>query len=53
MLEMLTGQLPAPEDRPTLLCQVHHELFLRLIRRCLNENPKDRPDATVIINELN
>ena len=53
MLEMLTGQLPAPEDRPTLLSQVHHELFLRLIRRCLNENPKDRPDATVIIKELN
>ena len=52
MLEMLTGELPAPEDRPRLLSQVHHEQLLRLIRRCLSERIEDRPSATAIISEL-
>ena len=52
VLEMLTGQLPSPEDRPELLCQVHHEQLLRLIRRCLSERIDDRPNASVIISEL-
>ena len=52
ILEMLTGRLPAPDQRPGLLCQVHHEQLLRLIRRCLNENPEDRPSASVIISEF-
>ena len=52
MLEMLTGQLPAPEDRPTLLCQVHHEQLLLLLRRCLSERIEDRPSAGNIISEL-
>ena len=52
MLEMLTGQLPAPEDRPTLLCQVHHEQLLLLVRRCLSERIEDRPSAGNIISEL-
>ena len=43
VLEMLTGHLPSPEDRPELLCQVHHEQLLRLIRRCLSERIEDRP----------
>ena len=41
VLEMLTGHLPSPEDRPELLCQVHHEQLLRLIRRCLSERIDD------------
>ena len=53
VLEMLTGHLPSPEDRPELLCQVHHEQLLRLIRRCLSERIEDRPNASVIISELN
>ena len=53
VLEMLTGHLPSPEDRPELLCQVHHEQLLRLIRRCLSERSEDRPNASVIISELN
>ena len=53
MLEMLTGELPAPEDRPRLLSQVHHEQLLRLIRRCLSERTEDRPSASAIISELN
>ena len=52
VLEMLTGHLPSPEDRPELLCQVHHEQLLRLIRRCLSERIEDRPNASVIISEL-
>ena len=52
VLEMLTGHLPSPEDRPELLCQVHHEQLLRLIRRCLSERIEDRPNASIIISEL-
>ena len=52
VLEMLTGHLPSPEDRPELLCQVHHEQLLRLIRRCLSERIEDRPNASVIISQL-
>ena len=53
MLEMLTGQLPTPEDRPTLLLRVHHDQLLDLIQRCLSERRQDRPDAATIIRELN
>ena len=52
ILEMLTGRLPVPDQRPGLLCQVHHEQLLCLIRRCLSENPEDRPSASGIISEL-
>ena len=52
ILEMLTGRLPASDQRPGLLCQVHHEQLLPLIRRCLSENPEDRPSASGIISEL-
>ena len=52
ILEMLTGRLPAPDQRPGLLCQVHHEQLLHLIRRCFSENPEDRPSASGIISEL-
>ena len=52
MLEMLTGQLPAREDRTALLCIVHHEQLLQLIRRCLSERIEDRPSAIAIISEL-
>ena len=52
VLEMLTGQLPAPDDRLGLLRKVQHQQFLRLIRRCLNTNPDDRPSACDIISEL-
>ena len=52
VLEMLTGRLPAPDDRPGLLGQVHHEQLLDLIERCLSERPEDRPSASAIISEL-
>ena len=52
MVEMLTGQLPTPEDRPALLLKVHHDQLLDLIHRCLSERAHDRPDAATFIGEL-
>ena len=52
VLEMLTGRLPAPDDRLGLLRKVQHQQLLHLIRRCLNTNPDDRPSARDIISEL-
>ena len=52
VLEILTGQLPAPDDRLGLLRKVQHQQLLRLIRRCLNMNPDYRPSACDIISEL-
>ena len=52
VLEMLTGRLPAPDDRLGLLRKVQHQQLLSLIRRCLNTNPDDRPSACDIISEL-
>ncbi len=52
MLEMLTGQLLAPENRSSLFRQVHHEHLLRLLQRCLSNRPTDRPSAENIMSEL-
>ena len=52
VLEMLTGRLPAPDSRPGMFRKVQHEQLLRLIRRCLNDNPEDRPSASDIISEF-
>ena len=52
ILEMLTGRLPTPEDRPGMFCQVQHEQLLCLIRRNLSDNLDDRPSASAIISEL-
>ena len=52
VLEMLTGRLPAPDDRPGLFRKVNHEQLLCLIRRCLSQNKEDRPSASDIIIEL-
>ncbi len=52
MLEMLTGQLLAPENRSSLFRQVHHEHLLCLLQRCLSERTIDRPSAENIMSEL-
>ena len=52
ILEMLTGRLPTPEDRPGMFRKVQHEQLLHLIRKNLSENPEDRPSASAIISEL-
>ena len=51
-LEMLSGQLPVPDDRLGLLRKVQHQQLLRLIRGCPNMNPVDRPRTHHIISEL-
>ena len=55
VLGMLTGRLPAPDDRPGLLClcQVRHEQFLYLIRRSLSDRNEDGPSASDIVSDLN
>ena len=52
VLKMLTGRLPAPDDRPGLFRKVNHEQLLHLIRRCLCQKKEDRPSASDIIIEL-
>ena len=52
MLEMLTGQLPTPDDRPALLLKVHHDQLLNLIHKCLSGRAQDRPDAAMLIRKL-
>ena len=52
LLEMLTGELPAPDERPRLLLKVFHQRLLALIQRCLSENREARPSASDIITEL-
>ena len=52
ILEMLTGRLPTPEDRPGMFRKVQHEQLLHLIRRTLRDSPEDRPSASAIISEL-
>ncbi len=53
VLEMLTGRLPAPDDRAGLLCRVYNDQLLDLIRRCLSETTADRPTASHIVAMLN
>ena len=52
LLEMLTGELPAPEERQRLLLKVFHQQLKALIQRCLSVNPDHRPSANDIITEL-
>ena len=53
VLEMLTGRLPAPSDRPSMFRKVQHEQLLHLIKRCLSDRRDNRPSASDIISELN
>ena len=52
LVEILTGELPVPDERPRLLHAIHHQLLLALIQRCLSENREARPSASDIITEL-
>ena len=52
LLEMLTGQLPVPDDRRKLLSQVFHLQLLKLTQSCLKEKKEDRPCANDIIIEM-
>ena len=50
LIEMLTGEFP--EEQKRLLCKIHHQPLLALIRQCLSTQPEERPSASDIINEL-
>ena len=52
LMEMLTGELPARDERARLLLKIHHQGLLALIQRCLSENREDRPSASDIISQL-
>ena len=52
LMEMLAGELPAPEERARLLGMIHHQPLLALIRECLRINKEDRPSASEVIVEL-
>ena len=52
LVEMLTGEFPASEERPRLLCSICHQRLLALIRKCLSQNRENRPSASDIISEL-
>ena len=52
LVEILTGELPAPDERPRLLLKIHQQQLLALILRCLSENREARPSASDIITEL-
>ena len=52
LVEMLTGVLPAREERRRLLGRIHHEQLLDLIGRCLRERREERPNASDIIIEF-
>ena len=51
LIEMLTGELPPPNERYRLMGYITHPQLLDLIRRCLRDQ-KDRPNASDIISEL-
>ena len=54
LLEMLTSELPARDERPRLFLKIHmhHQRLHVLIRRCLSENREARPTASDIITQL-
>lgn len=52
LVEMLTGEAPAIDNRERLLHITHPQLLVSLIQRCLNENAEDRPNSSEIISEI-
>ena len=52
LLEMLTGELPVPEERNRLLTYIRKEKLLEIIQNCLNENRYVRPNASTVMAQL-
>ncbi len=52
LLEMKSGELPVLEDRKEHYKHVRKLILLELIKECLCENKKDRPDATSVLEKL-
>ena len=52
LCEMSTRKLPDPEKRDEQVAMVTNHALRALIRRCLHQDPQDRPSMEDIICEL-
>ena len=52
LCEMSIGKLPDPDRREEQVAMVTERMFRALIRRCLKQNPQERPTMEHIIGEL-
>lgn len=52
LCEMNTGKQPDPEEREEQVAMVTNHALRALIRRCLHQDPQDRPSMEDIIGEL-
>ena len=52
LCEMSIRKLPDPDRREEQVTMVTDRMFRALIRRCLQQNPQERPTMEHIIGEL-
>ncbi|KAM7425603.1 hypothetical protein ABFA07_022996 [Porites harrisoni] len=52
LCEMSIGELPDPDRREEQVAMVTDRMFRALIRRCLHQDPQERPTMEHIIGEL-
>ena len=52
LCEMNIGKLPNPDRREEQVAMVTDRMFRALIRRCLHQDPQERPSMEDIIGEL-
>ena len=52
LCEMSIGKLPDPDRREEQVAMVTDRMFRALIRRCLHQDPQERPTMEHIIGEL-
>ena len=52
LMEMLTGQFPASDERGRLLSMIFHQPLQSLVQSCLRQRKEDRPNASNIITLL-
>ena len=52
LCEMSIGELPDPDRREEQVAMVTDRMFRALIRRCLHQDPQERPTMELIIGEL-
>ncbi|KAM7425605.1 hypothetical protein ABFA07_022997 [Porites harrisoni] len=50
--EICIGKLPNPDRRAEQVAMVKNKVLRALIRRCLQDNPQDRPSMEDVIGEL-
>ncbi|KAM7425600.1 hypothetical protein ABFA07_022993 [Porites harrisoni] len=50
--EICIGKLPNPDRRAEQVAMMKNKVLRALIRRCLQDNPQDRPSMEDVIGEL-